>query len=94
MSTLRQRAYLIRKQARGLRRDRPSPEAELLLAAIDLIADLADTLQEEPRDNEFHFLCPFCGESIQIDAVSMEGDNAPLICPRCHEAIAVVNQDF
>ena len=97
MGSLRERVGKLKELAGSLHIHGDTNEQSLLLAIIDTLDDFAEVIEKKSeligRQLGLSVLvsqCPNCGESIQIDASSLRGDE-PVVCENCHEIIGVIS---
>ena len=100
-------AYL-RGLCHGSGFDETTKEGKIFDGILDVLDDMADiisalddndyTSEEEEEEDEnidytYAFICPNCGEEVEVTEDMLNGD-AEILCPKCNSSIEIVDDEI
>lgn len=75
--------------------DENSKEGKIFHSILDLLDEFISSIEDsaEEASYEYAFICPNCGEEIEVDEDTVENEEE-ITCPKCGNIIPVCATDF
>lgn len=75
--------------------DENTKEGKIFHGILDILEEFISNMEESMEETcyEYAFICPNCGEEIEVDENTVENEEE-IICPKCGNMIPVCATDF
>lgn len=75
--------------------DENSKEGKIFYSILELLDEFISSIEDatEEASYEYAFICPNCGEEIEVDEDTVENEEE-ITCPKCGNIIPVCATDF